>query len=232
MNHPDSPDPTPSDPDVAAMPSFQPPGAPQQPSAGAPSRAHEQQSDHSAPYGQTPPLYGGHTPYGQAPSPYGAIPPMSAPKRPAAATAAAVLGIISGSLGVFLALGGLSSTLTDRSSSSDPIAAATSWFLCLTIIATVTGLLVCGIRFLSGKCYKLLLSSVIAQTVMTALIAAVLLIGAQFFASTRSSSVSSSTATGMVVIAVFYGLVGLGLSISNLILLLSPTTRQWTKQVS
>ena len=231
MNHPDSPDPTPSDPDVAAMPSFQPPGAPLQSYAGAPPRAHEQQSGHSAPYGQTPPLYGGHTPYGQAPSPYGAIPPMGAPKRPAAATAAAVLGIISGSLGVFLALGGLNSALTDKSSSSDPIAAATSWFLCLTIIATVTGLLVCGIRFLSGKCYKLLLSSVIAQTVMTALIAAVLLVGAQFFASTRSPSVSSSTATGMV-IAVFYGLVGLGLSISNLILLLSPTTRQWAKQVS
>lgn len=157
---------------------------------------------------------------------------MGAPKRPVAATAAAVLGIISGSLGVFLALAGLNTALADRSSSSDPIATATSWFLCLTLIATVTGLLVCGIRFLSGKCYKLLLSSVIAQTVMTALIVAVLLIGAQFFASTRSSSFNSSTAIGMVVIAVFYGLVGLGLSISNLILLLRPATRQWVKQVS
>jgi len=157
---------------------------------------------------------------------------MGAPKRPVAATAAAVLGIISGSLGVFLALGGLNSTLADTSSSSNPIAAATSWFLCLTIIAIVTGLLVCGIRFLSGKCYKLLLSSVIAQTVMTVLIIAVLLIGVQFFASTGSSSFNISTAIGMVVIAVFYGLVGLGLSISNLVLLLRPTTRQWVKQVS
>lgn len=232
MNHSDSPDPTPSDPDVAAMPSFQPPGAPQQSYAGAPPRAYEQESGHSAPYGQTPPLYGSHTPYGQAPSPYGAFPPMGAPKRPVAATAAAVLGIISGSLGVFLALGGLNSTLADTSSSSNPIAAATSWFLCLTIIAIVTGLLVCGIRFLSGKCYKLLLSSVIAQTVMTVLIIAVLLIGVQFFASTGSSSFNISTAIGMVVIAVFYGLVGLGLSISNLVLLLRPTTRQWVKQVS
>lgn len=157
---------------------------------------------------------------------------MGAPKRPVAATAAAVLGIISGSLGVFLALAGLNTALADRSSSSDPIATATSWFLCLTLIATVTGLLVCGIRFLSGKCYKLLLSSVIAQTVMTALIVAVMLIGAQFFASTRSSSFNSSTAIGMVVIAVFYGLVGLGLSISNLILLLRPATKHWVKQVS
>ena len=157
---------------------------------------------------------------------------MGAPKRPVAATAAAVLGSISGSLGVFLALGGLNSTLADTSSSSNPIAAATSWFLCLTIIAIVTGLLVCGIRFLSGKCYKLLLSSVIAQTVMTVLIIAVLLIGVQFFASTGSSSFNISTAIGMVVIAVFYGLVGLGLSISNLVLLLRPTTRQWVKQVS
>ena len=224
MNQSDSPDPIPLEPDTTAIPSFQPPEAPEQ--------AHEQQPGYSAPHGQTPPIYGGHTAYGQAPSPYGAFPPLGAPKRPTTATAAAVLGIVSGSLGVFLALGGLNSALKYRSSSADPIGAATSWFLCLTIIAIVTGLLVCGIRFLSGKCYKLLLSSVIAQTVMTVLIIAVLLIGAQFFASTGSSSFSSSTATGMVVIAVFYGLAGLGLPISNLVLLLRPTTRQWVKQVS
>ena len=224
MNQSDSPDPIPLEPDTTAIPSFQPPEAPQQ--------THEQQPGYSAPHGQTPPIYGGHTAYGQAPSPYGALPPVGAPKRPTAATAAAVLGIVSGSLGVFLALGGLNSALKYRSSSADPIGAATSWFMCLALIATVAGLLVCGIRFLRGRCYKLLLASVIAQTVMTALIAAVLLAGMQFFAGTRSSSFNTSVADGLLVFAVFYGLAGLGVSISNLVLLLRPTTRQWVKQVS
>ena len=224
MNQSDSPDPIPLEPDTTAIPSFQPPETPQQ--------THEQQPGYSAPHGQTPPIYGGHTAYGQAPSPYGAFPPLGAPKRPTTATAAAVLGIISGSLGVFLALGGLNSTLADKSSSSDPIAAATSWFLCLTIIATVAGLLVCGILFLRGKGYKFLLASVIAQTVMTALIAAVLLAGMQFIAGTRSSNFNTSVASGLVLFTVLYGLAGLGLSISNLVLLLRPTTRQWVKQVS
>lgn len=59
-----------------------------------------------------------------------------------------------------------------------------------------------------------------------------LLHGAQFIAGAHSSSSTRSAAARSVALAVLYGLAGLGLSISNLILLLRPATRQWVKQVS
>lgn len=233
MNHPDSPNPAPSDPGATAMPSFRPPGPPPQPYAGSPQNPYAQQPGHSAPHEQTPPLYGYQTPYGQVPPPYGVVPPMGGPRRPVTATAAAILGIISGSLGIFIVAGALNVAISNWSrSSSDPVASATSLFLSLTTIAIVTGLLVCGIRFLGGKGYKLLLSSVVAQAVMTTFLTAMMLYGAQFIADMNSTSSNRSAAAGLVVLAVFYGLVGLGLSISNVILLLRPATRLWVKQVS
>ena len=76
MNHPDSPNPAPSDP---SSPVNQPP---QQPGA-------------EAPQGQQP---------GHAPQPYGYDPVGGTHKRPGAAKSVSVLGIVSGSLGIVSAV--------------------------------------------------------------------------------------------------------------------------------
>lgn len=233
MSHPDSPNPVPSDHDATATPSFQPPAPPQQPYPGSAQNPHGQQPGPHMPYGQAPPSYGYHNaPYGQMPSPYGTIPPMGGPKRPGTATAAAVLGIISGSLGISLALRALNGILNDRSRSSDPIADATSWFLALAFIATAAGLLACGILLLKGRGYKLLLASVVAQAALTIFMVVAVLYGVQSFTGTNPSASTRSAATELMIVAAFYGAGGLGLSVSNLILLLRPATKQWVKQVS
>lgn len=179
-------------------------------------------SQNTAPSRQVPPLYGAHR------QPEG-------PKRPGPATTAAVLGIISGSLGLFPAIATLftvAKILEEvEGDSAGPMKASITILLPsgLATTATVIALLVAGITFLKGKGYTVLLSAVIAQLALTAFYVVIMLLALESIIwSIRNMN---SSAAGLVII-IFCALVGLGLAISNLVLLCKPATRRWAKRVS
>ena len=116
----------------------------------------------------------------QGPPLYGAHPQLGGPKRPGPATAAAVLGIISGSLGLFPAIIVLLATAkvyeTENAVRSTNIAFIILLILALATAFAVITLLVAGITFLTGRGYTVLLSAVITQLTLTVLYAVIMLL--------------------------------------------------------
>lgn len=232
MSYEGSSDPQPPGPDFLAASPFQQPGPPQG-SHPAPLPA--------APYGQQPgrqaqfyaPMPQNTAPSWQVPPLYGARPQLGGPKRPGAATAAAVLGIIDGSLGLFPAiivlLAAVEARETESAAGSEDITFIILFTLGLATTVTVITLLVTGITFLKGKGYAVLLSAVIAQLALAALYVAIMLLALD---SIIQSMRNRSSETGALVIIIFCILIGLGMAVSNLVLLRRPATRQWAKQVS
>jgi len=164
---------------------------------------------------------------------YGAATQPGGPKRPGPATAAAVLGIISGSLGLFPAIIVLLAAVRMHETERD-FRSMNGAFIILLILALATAfavitLLVTGITFLKGKGYAVLLSAVIAQLALAALYVAIMLLALD---SIIQSMRNRSSETGALVIIIFCILIGLGMAVSNLVLLCRPATRQWAKQVS
>lgn len=96
-----------------------------------------------------------------------------------------------------------------------------------TAFAVIT-LLVTGITFLKGKGYAVLLSAVIAQLALMALYVAIMLLALD---SIIQSTRNKNSETGALMIIIFYILIGLGMTVSNLVLLYKPATRQWQQWV-
>lgn len=225
MSYAGSSDPRPPGPDFLAAPPFQQPGPPQdscpESSPTPHSQFHAPMSQNTAPSRQVPPLYGAHR------QPEG-------PKRPGPATAAAVLGIISGSLGLFPAIIILLAIVRIHETEGTSAGSANIAFTILLILglvttATVIALLVTGITFLRGKGYAVLLSAVIAQLALTAFYAVIMLLTIN---SITQPPRNTNSEAGASVIIIFCMLIGLGLAISNLVLLRKPATRRWAKRVS
>ena len=228
MGYADSSDPAHPGPDfLANSPSQQPGPPPGSHPAPQPATSHGHQAQFHAPMPQN------MAPSWQVPPPYGALPWVGGPKRPGPATAAAVLGIISGSLGLFPAIIVLLATAkvyeTENAVRSTNIAFIILLTLGLATAFTVITLLVAGLTFLKGKGYAVLLSAVTAQLTLTALYVVIMLLALDsIFQSMRNRN----SETGALVIIMFCILIGLGLAVSNLVLLRRPATRQWVKQIS
>jgi hypothetical protein len=169
----------------------------------------------------------------QTSTPYGAAAQPSGPKRPGSATAAAVLGIIGGSLGLFPAIIVLLAAAkvyeTERAFRS-----MNGTFIILLILALATAfavitLLVAGITFLRGRGYTVLLSAVITQLTLTALYVVIMLLALDSIFQTMRNRNSES---GAVVIIMSCILIGLGLAVSTLVMMRRPATRQWARHIS
>jgi len=220
MSSTNSPDPMPPGPDFLANPPLQQRGQPQGPPPAPSPAPHVALPQNMAPPWQTSNLYGAATQPG-------------GPKRPGPATAAAVLGIISGSLGLFPAIIVLLAAVRMHETERD-FRSMNGAFIILLILALATAfavitLLVTGITFLKGKGYAVLLSAVIAQLAFAALYVAIMLLALD---SIIQSMRNRSSETGALVFIIFCILIGLGMAVSNLVLLCKPATRQWAKQVS
>lgn len=205
MNHPDSPNPAPSDP---SSPVNQPP---QQPGA-------------EAPQGQQP---------GHAPQPYGYDPVGGTHKRPGAAKSASVLGIVSGSLGIVSAVATCIVTANSQRDINelkgrirpDLFEQVTNFLNGAYLVAAVTLivaaiLLVGGIQFLKGRGHSLLRAGAIAQIVV---VVAELLLSLA-----ASGALNTSTSPSALVRSA----IGLGLAISILVNLSKPETKRWKDSVS
>ena len=220
MSSTNSPDPMPPGPDFLANPPLQQRGQPQGPPPAPSPAPHVALPQNMAPPWQTSNLYGAATQPG-------------GPKRPGPATAAAVLGIISGSLGLFPAIIVLLAAVKVRETESAAGSADITFIILFTLglatTVTVITLLVTGITFLKGKGYAVLLSAVIAQLALAALYVAIMLLALD---SIIQSMRNRSSETGALVFIIFCILIGLGMAVSNLVLLCKPATRQWAKQVS
>ena len=232
MSYADSSNPQPPGPDFLAAPPFQQPGPPQDSHPAPPPAApHGQRPGHQAQF--YAPMPQNTAPSWQVPPLYGAHPQLGGPKRPGPATAAAVLGIIGGSLGLFPAIIVLLAAVKVRETESAAGSADITFIILFTLglatTVTVITLLVTGITFLKGKGYAVLLSAVIAQLAFAALYVAIMLLALD---SIIQSMRNRSSETGALVIIIFCILIGLGMAVSNLVLLCKPATRQWAKQVS
>lgn len=232
MGYADSPDPEHPGPDFLANPPFQQPGPPQDSHPAPPPAApHGQRPGHQAQF--YAPMPQNTAPSWQVPPLHGAHPQFGGPKRPGSATAAAVLGIIGGSLGLFPAIIVLLAAVKVRETESTAGSADITFIILFTLglatTVTVITLLVTGITFLKGKGYAVLLSAVTAQLALAALYVAIMLLALD---SIIQSMRNRSSETGALVIIIFCILIGLGMAVSNLALLRKPATRQWAKQVS
>lgn len=232
MSYKGSSDPQPPGPDFLAAPPFQQPGPPQDSHPAPPPAApHGQRPGHQAQF--YAPMPQNTAPSWQVPPLYGERPQFGGPKRPGAATAAAVLGIIGGSLGLFPAiivlLAAVEARETESTAGSEDITFIILFTLGLATTVTVITLLVTGITFLKGKGYAVLLSAVIAQLALAALYVAIMLLALD---SIIQSMRNRSSETGALVFIIFCILIGLGMAVNNLVLLCRPATRQWAKQVS
>ena len=223
MGYADSPDPEHPGPDFLANPPFQQPGPPRgSHPAPPPAAPHGQRPDHQAQF--YAPIPQNTAPSWQVPPLYGAHPQFGGPKRPGSATAAAVLGIIGGSLGLFPAIIVLLAATRVHETERAPGLANITFIILLALglatTFTVITLLASGITFLKGKSYTVLLSAVITQLTLTAFYAVIMLLALNSMRIRKSE-------TGILVIIIFCTLIGLGLAISNLVLLHKPATRQW-----
>ncbi|SDF68054.1 hypothetical protein SAMN05660485_03899 [Blastococcus fimeti] len=141
-----------------------PPGYPQQgyPQQGYPQQGYPQQG--YPPPGYPPPGYpqpGYGQPYGYWP---GRVPAWPAgPGRPSVATAAAVLGFVTGGLTVLMTIG----FLFDLSAGDDE---AVYWLIVVTGLLCAPGLIAGGVRLLARKSADLLFFSALAAAVSLAVI--------------------------------------------------------------
>lgn len=193
-------------------PSQQPGGYQPQPSYPGPQ---------GQPQGMTPPP---GNPYGQPPvggyhpqQPYGQ-PMNTKPQRPGKATAAGVLGIVSGSLGIPVGIAGITvlsalQSLTSAIRLSTPnldLLIALSYIQVFGTFVAAIMLLVAGIVFLNRKGYLVLLIGAIMQGVLTLL--------------SLVSSTMNDVNNGLTIL---FALIGLGLAGSTIYLLFTPEVKRW-----
>ena len=232
MSYADSSNPQPPGPDFLAAPPFQQPGPPQDSHPEPPPAApHGQRPGHQAQF--YAPMPQNTAPSWQVPPLYGAHPQLGGPKRPGPATAAAVLGIISGSLGLFPAIIVLLAAVRMHETERD-FRSMNGAFIILLILALATAfavitLLVAGITFLTGRGYTVLLSAVITQLTLTVVYAVIMLLALDsIFQSMRNRS----SEFGAVVSIMSCIVIGLGLAVSTLVMMRRPATRQWARHIS
>lgn len=220
MSSTNSPDPMPPGPDFLANPPLQQRGQPQGPPPAPSPAPHVALPQNMAPPWQTSNLYGAATQPG-------------GPKRPGPATAAAVLGIISGSLGLFPAIIVLLAAVRMHETERD-FRSMNGAFIILLILALATAfavitLLVAGITFLTGRGYTVLLSAVITQLTLTVVYAVIMLLALDsIFQSMRNRS----SEFGAVVSIMSCIVIGLGLAVSTLVMMRRSATRQWARHIS
>ena len=149
------------------------------------------------------------------------------PERPRTATTASVLGIITGSLALPPALGGVYFlVLLPRAfKTTDPRLSLWGFLALISLLITIV-LLIAGITFLKGKGYTALLSAATGQIILTTFHSAM------WVWSARGVSTVSDSLAGIFMFAAAYTLIDLGLAISTLIALLKPAARQWGEQSS
>lgn len=206
---------------------YQPYPQPSAPSAGQPGYAQAgmpQSPYEAAPYAQQP--------MGAYPSM--AYPQAMGPTRPGTATAASVLGIISGGLGLIvsiLVIIGTSAidTATSRTVLEDALGTlmTINYLIGFGVLITAVALLTTGITFLKGKGYGILLGAAIAQAVLTFfndIIYPLILPG---ILGIDSSDIPSSLKFNGG--TVFNLLIGLGLAFATMILLANAASKNWRK---
>ena len=183
------------------------------------------------PYGQS---------YGQqAPQPYGSVYGLvpQKPSRPGNVTAASVLGIVSGGLGIFVGIfaitftSGFHSLVTAFGPSSGlSVLLVLSYVEAFGTFITAVALLASGITFFKGKGGTVLLIGAVSQATMAMLFLMILLLIPQLldFGSLPSRGIQS-VPSGINGITLFAATVGLGLAGSIIGLLFSPTVRSWQR---
>lgn len=168
-------------------------------------------------------------------TPYQPYPYETKPKRPGSATAAGVLGIVSGSLGFFVFLGTLAAfaMIQDRVGAGyygnlGVVMSLLGSIQPLGVLATAIALLVAGITFLKKSGYTVLLVAAYAQAVLT-----VIDLGINAIDMNLSGTMSvdpHGTTGGLLVGIVFRGVIGLGLAGTTISLLSKPEAKQWGKR--
>ena len=216
-------------------PDYQPHQVPHQP-GGVPSdqgqppgHAHPHDMQWPQPYGQP---YGQQAPYGPV---YGLVPQK--PSRPGNVTAASVLGIVSGGLGIFVGIfaitftSGFHSLVTAFGTSSGlSVLLVLSYIEAFGTFITAVALLASGITFFKGKGGAVLLIGAVSQAAMAMLFLMILLLIPQLldFGSLPSRGIQS-VPSGINGLTLFAATVGLGLAGSIIGLLFSPTVRSWQR---
>ncbi|QKD79073.1 hypothetical protein [Actinomyces marmotae] len=209
---------------------YQPYPQPSAPSSGRPDYAR-------APQAGMPQYPYAAAPYpGQPMAVYPVMPylrPMG-PQRPGTATGASVLGIISGGLGLLLAVSTIILTTTldalaqlVAASHSRSTAVMIDYVLGFGVFVTAVALLTTSITFFKGKGYGGLLGAAIAQAVVTVLLHIVFPLMLPRILGLNSSDLPDSIRFNSG--TVFYLVTGLGLAVSTIILLLNPSTKSWRK---
>lgn len=192
----------PPDPD-SGRPDFQPATPPQAPATPPFVEAQPPPSVDVPPPWLQPGMYPGVFP----------APLVAAPQRPSSATAASVLGIVGGSLGllfgIMMMLGG-SAMLTSSAGDIDTPVGATLIVFGLVIMAAAVMLLVSGITHLKGRGHVVLTVGAALQLLLALF--------------TGAGALSSrGTASPLLLMA----LVGVALAISTLILTYTSSARAW-----
>ncbi len=165
-------------------------------------------------------------PRSQPPSPHGTPPRPNSQERPRTATTAAILGIVSASLALPPTLGAAYLNCISSAHFYGDSGALLGWVLILITLPVPIALLIAGITFLKGRGYAALLSSAVWQIILTTVYALLWLLVLLNFIRTVS------ILGGFFIFATIYTLTDLGLTVSSLVLLRKPATRQWAKQVS
>lgn len=186
---------------------------------------------YAQPYGQ---LYGQ-----QVPQPYGPVygPVPQKPRRPGNATAASVLGIVGGGMGIFAGFFAIAFTSSFQSmatllgtSPGLSVLLVLSYVEAFGTFITAVALLTSGITFLKGKGGAVLLLGAASQAAMALLFPAILLLIPQLLdldsLTSRGIQQLTSGFSGLILFAV---IVGLGLAGSIISLLFSPTVRSWRR---
>lgn len=190
------------------------------------------QSPGWSPSSNVPPSYAGQ-PYPGTGQPYPGSPYPAQPswqsgpsqERPSSATASAVLGIISGSLGLLIAVllligtVALSTAINKVNPNAARTLAETGTIIFLTVAAIIAAIALClligGISMLKGRRYWLLFVGAILQLLPNAL----LFLG----------GVANESETGRTT-PIIIALIGLGLAISIIVTLASAKTKRWAEQ--
>ena len=221
--------PTEPGPDFQTGPQSPQPNPYAQPDPGQTPHMQAQQPPVPPQQWQAQPPYG----YGMPPQPFPYAAP--GPKRPGPATAAGVLGIVSGSLGLIVFLGTLTTLagIQGRAEAGyygnlDSLMVLLGSIQPLGILATAVALLVAGITFLKRTGYTVLFVAACAQIILTLLSLAISTIDLNLSGTMR---VDPNGAMGAYLVGtLFRGLIGLSLAVTTIMLLRKPEVKQWGKR--
>ena len=221
--------PTEPGPDFQTGPQSPQPNPYAQPDPGQTSHMQAQQPPTPPQQWQAQPPYG----YGIPPQPFPYAAP--GPKRPGPATAAGVLGIVSGSLGLIVFLGTLTTLagIQGRAEAGyygdlDSLMVLLGSIQPLGILATAVALLVTGITFLKRTGYTVLFVAACAQAILTLLSLAISTIDLNLSGTMRVDP--NGAMGGYLVVTLFRGLIGLSLALTTIVLLRKPEVKQWGKR--